>query len=79
MDVLVDGAGLGGAGDTFSQSLELVERMATLNCVSPVQSTQLFAKDMMKRGRGWLLHISSVGGKHAVFHASEAREHTHTL
>jgi hypothetical protein len=67
VDVLVNGAGLGGAGDTFSQPIELVERMTILNCISLVQLTQLFGKDMIERGRGWLLHISSVGGKHLVF------------
>lgn len=63
VDVLVNGAGLGGAGDPFEQPIELVERMTTLNCTSLVQLTQLFGRDMIKRGRGWFLHISSVGGK----------------
>jgi len=67
VDVLVNGAGLGGAGDTFSQSIELVERMTILNCVSPVQLTQLFGKEMIERGYGWMLQITSVGGKHASF------------
>lgn len=63
VDVLVNGAGLGGAGDTLEQPIELVERMTVLNCIAPVQLTQLFGRDMAERGRGWLLHISSVGGK----------------
>jgi short chain dehydrogenase len=63
VDVLVNGAGLGGAGDTLEQPIELVERMTVLNCIAPVQLTQLFGRDMADRGRGWLLHISSVGGK----------------
>lgn len=67
VDVLVNGAGLGSAGDTFSQPIELVERMTVLNCIPLVQLTQLFGKDMIERGRGWLLHVSSVGGKHAIF------------
>ena len=67
VNVLVNGAGLGGAGDTFSQSIELVERMTILNCVSPVQLTQLFGKEMIERGYGWMLQITSVGGKHASF------------
>lgn len=76
MDVLVNGAGLGGAGDTFSQPIELAERMTILNCISLVQLTQLFGKDMIERERGWLLHISSVGGFMAspgqnIYHATK--------
>ena len=63
VDVLVNGAGLGGAGEVFSQPIKLTERMTYLNCISVVQLTQLFGGDMIKRGRGWMLHISSVGGK----------------
>lgn len=67
VDVLVNGAGLGGAGDTFEQSIELAERMTTLNCTSLVQLTQLFGRDMIERNRGWMLQISSVGGKSCTF------------
>jgi hypothetical protein len=63
VNVLVNGAGLGGAGDVLEQPIELTARMTILNCVSPVQLTQLFGRDMAERGRGWLLHISSVGGE----------------
>jgi hypothetical protein len=63
VNILVNGAGLGGAGDTLEQPIELVERMTVLNCIALVQLTQLFGKDMADHGRGWLLHISSVGGK----------------
>jgi hypothetical protein len=63
VDVLVNGAGLGGAGDTFEQPIELVEAMTTLNCTTLVVLSQLFGRDMIKRGRGWMLQISSVGGK----------------
>lgn len=66
VDILVNGAGLGGAGDTLEQPIELTETMTTLNCVSLVQLTQLFGRDMIKRGRGWILQISSVGGKISI-------------
>ncbi|KAK5998037.1 Dehydrogenase/reductase SDR family member 7 [Cladobotryum mycophilum] len=61
VDVLVNNAGLGGTGDTLEQPIELCERMTTLNCITPVQLTQLFGRDMAKRGRGWILQNSSVG------------------
>jgi len=76
VDILVNGAGLGGAGETLEQPIELVERMTVLNCISLVQLTQLFGNDMVARGRGWILHISSVGGWMAsphqnIYHATK--------
>jgi hypothetical protein len=62
VDVLVNNAGLGGAGDTLEQPIELAERMIQLNCTSLVQLSQLFGREMKERGRGWMLHVSSVGG-----------------
>ena len=66
VDVLVNNAGLGGVGDVLEQSIEFAERMTTLNCISLVQLTQLFGKDMVKRRRGWILQVSSVGGKSLI-------------
>lgn len=63
VDVLVNNAGLGGAGATLEQPIELAERMTTLNCTTVVQLSQLFGKDMARRGRGWMLQVSSVGGE----------------
>jgi short-subunit dehydrogenase len=53
VDALVNGAGLGGAGDTFSQLIEPAERITILDCISLVQLTQLFGKDMIERECGW--------------------------
>ncbi|KAL3430588.1 hypothetical protein BDV09DRAFT_202106 [Aspergillus tetrazonus] len=61
VNVLVNGAALGAAGDPFEQPVELVERMTTLNCISLVQLSHLFGNDMIKRDIGWMMHISSVG------------------
>jgi hypothetical protein len=63
VNVLVNAAGLGGVGDTLEQPIELAEQMTTLNCISLVQLTQLFGRDMVKRDCGWMLQISSVGGE----------------
>jgi hypothetical protein len=63
VDILVNGAGLGGAGETLEQPIELTEKMTTLNCIAPVQLTQLFGRDMAAKGRGWILQITSVGGR----------------
>jgi len=76
VDVLVNGAGLGGAGETFEQSIDFAERMIMLNCVALTQLTQLFGADMAARGKGWILQISSVGGWMAsphqnIYHATK--------
>jgi hypothetical protein len=62
VSVLVNNAGLGAAGDTLEQPIDIAERMITLNCITLVQLTQLFGQDMAQRGRGWILQNSSVGG-----------------
>jgi len=76
VDILVNDAGLGGAGETLEQPIEFAERMITLNCIALVQLTQLFGRDMAARGRGWILQISSVGGwmatpHHNIYHATK--------
>jgi hypothetical protein len=63
ISVLVNNAGLGAAGETLEQPIEIVERMTILNCITPVQLTQLFGRDMAQHGKGWMLQNSSVGGK----------------
>jgi hypothetical protein len=64
VSVLVNNAGLGAAGETLEQPIEIVERMTILNCITPVQLTQLFGRDMTQRGKGWMLQNSSVGGEY---------------
>jgi hypothetical protein len=63
VNVLINNAGLGGAGDPFEQGIDFAERMTTLNCITLVQLSQLFGKDMIQRGCGWMLQVSSVGGE----------------
>jgi hypothetical protein len=63
VSVLVNNAGLGAAGDTLEQPIDIAERMTILNCITVVQLSQLFGRDMAKRGKGWILQVSSVGGK----------------
>jgi short-subunit dehydrogenase len=67
VSVLVNNAGLGAAGDTMEQDVELAERMTTLNCITPVQLAHLFGNDMIKRGEGWMLHVTSVGGTFSIY------------
>ncbi len=62
VDILVNDAGLGHAGDVLNQPTELAEQMINLNCTALVVLTQLFGKDMVGRGRGWILQLSSIVG-----------------
>lgn len=62
VDILVNNAGVGGAGDVMEQSEDLPETIIYLNCIALVQLTQLFGKDMVKRGKGWILELTSVAG-----------------
>lgn len=76
VDVLVNNAGIGAGGDPFSQSIELTEKMTTLNCTTPVQLIQLFGGDMCKRNKGWMLQVTSVGGwmaspGHNLYHSTK--------
>lgn len=64
VDVLVNNAGIGAGGDPMTQSIDLTEKMTYLNCITPVQLIQLFGGDMCKRNKGWMLQVTSVGGKH---------------
>lgn len=63
IDVLVNNAGVGAGGDPMTQSIDLTEKMTYLNCIAPVQLIQLFGKDMCDRNKGWMLQVTSVGGK----------------
>jgi len=76
VDILVNDAGFGHAGDVMEQPEELAERMIALNCTALVQLTQYFGKDMIKRRRGWILELSSVvgwmvGPGQNIYHASK--------
>jgi hypothetical protein len=77
VSVLINNAGLGAAGDTLEQPIDIAERMITLNCITPVQLSQLFGRDMAQGGgKGWMLQTSSVGGKSIFFHSSFPRNLT---
>ncbi len=46
VEVLVNNAGFGAAGEALEQPIELDQRMITLDCIALVQLTLLFGKDM---------------------------------
>jgi short-subunit dehydrogenase len=61
VDVLVNNAGFG----LFGQELELpwdkVRQMLQLNMLTLTELSRLFARDMVKRGRGYIMQIASTG------------------
>jgi len=61
VDILVNNAGFG----LFGRDVELPPRRSTemlqLDVVALTQLTQLFARDMVKRGAGYILQVASTG------------------
>jgi short-subunit dehydrogenase len=61
VDVLVNGAGYGLYGEFLDLAWERERNMLELDVVVPVQLTKLFARAMVGRGFGRVLHVSSIG------------------
>jgi hypothetical protein len=61
IDVLVNNAGFGVYGDFLSVPWEREREMLQLDVMAVVQLTKLFGADMVKRGRGWILQVASIG------------------
>ena len=61
VDFLVNNAGFGVYGKVVEQDLIKLQQMMQLNMVSLTVLTQLFAKEMVGRGRGHILQVASVG------------------
>jgi short-subunit dehydrogenase len=77
VDVLVNNAGFGLFGE-FLEIPEARERaMMELDVLVPLALTRRFGADMVARGRGWILQVSSIGGYqatplYAVYSAAKA-------
>jgi uncharacterized protein len=61
IDVLVNNAGFGVFGECLSIPWEREREMLQLDVVAVVHLTKLFAPDMVRRGRGWILQVASIG------------------
>jgi short-subunit dehydrogenase len=70
VDVLVANAGLGGAGDLRSFTLEEADRVLDVNLRSAVHLTHALLPGMLERGRGHLVYVSSIAGKTPTVGAS---------
>lgn len=61
VDVLVNNAGFGIYGGFLDNDWDRQEGLLELNLVTPIQLTKLFARDMIDRGWGRILQVSSFG------------------
>ena len=77
VDYLINNAGVGGNGDLLDRDLQQDVDMIVLNIISYVSLTRLIGKDMIERGGGRILQVSSFAGfipgpNRAVYHATKA-------
>ncbi len=61
IDVLVNNAGLAVFGDFTAVPWRSLQRMLELDIIAVTHLTHLFVADMVKRGSGYVLFISSIG------------------
>jgi short-subunit dehydrogenase len=61
VEALVNNAGFGLYGEFLSHPWERERQMLELDVVALVHLTHLFARDMVERGSGYVLQVSSIG------------------
>jgi uncharacterized protein len=61
VDILVNNAGFGVYGDFVDIPWDREREMLQLDIVALTHLTKLFARDMVKRGSGWMLQVASIG------------------
>ena len=84
LSVLVNNAGIGASGESWSVSEKTDEDMLKINVKSAVTLTKLFLSDACGRGYGAVLNVCSVGAFQpgpytASYYASKAYLHSYTL
>lgn len=77
IDILINDAGHGHYGEFINTDLEMELKIIDLNVASLVILTKLFLKDMVARGDGKILNLSSIASKtpgpwQSVYHATKA-------
>jgi hypothetical protein len=83
IDVLVNNAGQGQYGKFTETDLERERDIIQLNICTVVELTKLYLKEMVARGSGKILNVTSVAGKipgplQAVYHGTKAFAHSFT-
>ena len=59
INLLINNAGVGAAGELISIDPQVEVDMIKLNCIAPVELTQHFAKKMMQRKKGGIIFLGS--------------------
>jgi len=77
VDLLVNNAGAGWAGDLAAMPPETADRLIALNLAAPVRLTRLLLPGMLERGDGHLVYVTSIAGatgvaREAVYAATKA-------
>ncbi|MEO0787531.1 MAG: SDR family oxidoreductase [Bacteroidota bacterium] len=62
LDYLFNNAGFGGHGNFHERDIQSDLKMVDLNINAVIELTHLFLQDMVKRGRGKILNVSSTAG-----------------
>ncbi|HEB90503.1 MAG TPA: SDR family oxidoreductase [Deltaproteobacteria bacterium] len=65
IDLLVNNAGFGLYGPDLEIPWEREHEMLELDIVAVVDLTKRYARDMVRRGRGWIIQVASVGAYQA--------------
>lgn len=77
VDYLINNAGFGGQGEFAKRTMDQDMSMIAVNIEAPTRLTKLFLPDMIKRGSGKILNVSSTaatmpGPLQAVYYATKA-------
>lgn len=77
VDILVNNAGIGWAGRLAAMSDGEMERLLAVNLLAPLRLTRMLTPSMVERGRGHVVHVSSIAGStgvrdEAVYSATKA-------
>jgi short-subunit dehydrogenase len=66
IDVLVNNAGIGWAGEFGDIPADVEERIVAVNLTAPLRLTRLLAPEMARRGSGHVVFVSSIAGATGV-------------
>lgn len=65
-DLLINNAGLGDYGEFVTADWATIDRILRVNIDALTHLTHLFAPEMVKSGRGWILNVSSLASTLAI-------------
>jgi len=76
IDVLVNNAGYGQGGPVIELTDEVLRQQFETNVFGLMAVTRAFAPEMIARGKGWIINVSSIGGRvtfpfFGAYHASK--------